>query len=142
MPIRLKLVTLSGLKFDDDVYEVLLPTLDGEIGVLPDHMPLVSVAAEGVISVRRNERDPDDFMENYATHGGVIEVSNNTLSVLVDEADSADEINEQEAQAAYERAQKMKKEAKDQVSLEQAQSLVDRSSVRLQVAGLKRRRKR
>lgn len=139
--IRLKLVTLSGLKYDDDVYEVLLPTTDGLIGVLPGHMPLVSVAAEGVISIRKSATDPDDFMENYATHGGVIEISDDVLSVLVDEADHADEINEQEAQAAYDRAQKMKKEAKDQVSLEQAQSLVDRSAVRLQVAGLKRRRK-
>jgi hypothetical protein len=57
----------------------------------------------------------------------------------VDEADHADDISEAEAKAALERAQKMKVEAKDQVSLEHAQALVDRSSVRLQVAALKRR---
>ncbi len=47
----------------------------------------------------------------------------------------------QKAQKAFELAQKMKSEAKDQVSLEHAQTLIDRSSVRLQVAGLKRRRR-
>jgi len=134
-----QLVSLSGKKFDDDVYEVVLPTLDGEIGVLQDHMPLVSVATTGAIMVRREAKDPDHLREFYATNGGVIEVSGNVLRVLVDEADHADEISEAEVQKALERAQKMKAEAKDSVSLEHAQTLVDRQQVRLQVAGLKRR---
>jgi F-type H+-transporting ATPase subunit epsilon len=134
-----QLVSLSGKKFDEDVYEVILPTLDGEIGVLQDHMPLVSVATTGAIAVRRNPRDPDGQREYFATNGGAIEVSDNILRVLVDEADHADEINEAEVQKALERAQKMKAEAKDQLSLEHAQSLVDRQAVRLQVAGLRRR---
>lgn len=137
--IHFQLVALSGTKFDDDVYEVVLPTLDGEIGVLQDHMPLVSVASTGVIAVRRDAKDSDVQREFFATNGGVVEVSNNKLRVLVDEADNADDINEAEAEAAVERAKKMMAEAKDQVSLEHAQQLVDRSSVRLQVAGLKRR---
>lgn len=140
--IRLQLVTLDGLKFDEDVYEVILPTLDGQIGVLPGHMPLVSVASNGVISIRRQASDRDEYMDHFAISGGAIEVSNDKLSVLVDEADNADEINEQEVQKAFELAKKMKAEAKDQVSLEHAQSLIDRQAVRLQVAGLKRRRTR
>ncbi|HTE22782.1 MAG TPA: ATP synthase F1 subunit epsilon [Candidatus Limnocylindria bacterium] len=140
--IRLKLETISGTKFDDDVYEVQLPTMAGQIGVLPGHMPLISVATHGVIKVRRKATDPDDFMELFATNGGVIEVSDNILSVLVDEADHETDIDEAEAKKAYELAQKMKAEAKDQVSLEHAQSLMDRQAVRLQVAGLKRRHRR
>jgi F-type H+-transporting ATPase subunit epsilon len=89
--------------------------------------------------VRRNPRDSDREREYFATNGGVIEVSGNTLRVLVDEADHADNINEAEAEAAIERAKQMKAEAKDQVSLEHAQQLVDRHAVRLQVASLKRR---
>lgn len=134
-----QLVALAGTKFDDDVYEVILPTLDGEIGVLAHHMPLVSVATTGAIVVRRNQRDTDRDREYFAVTGGVVDVSNNTLRVLVDEADHADSINEAEAESAMERAKQMKAEAKDQVSLEHAQSLVDRHAVRLQVAGLKRR---
>ena len=137
--IRFQLVSLSGTKFDDDVYEVTLPTLDGEIGVLEKHMPLISVAKNGVIAVRREARDRDDQREFFATNGGVIEVDGNHLRVLVDEADHADDINEAEVQQAIERAKQMKAEAKDQVSLEHAQALVDRHEVRLQVAGLKRR---
>jgi len=140
--IHFQLVALSGTKFDDDVYEVVLPTLDGEIGVLQDHMPLVSVATSGAIAVRRNPRDADRDREYFAISGGAIDVSNNTLRVLVDEADHADDINEAEAEAAMERAKQLKAEAKDQVSLDHAQQLVDRHAVRLQVANLKRRHQR
>lgn len=137
-----QLVSLSGKKFDGEVYEVILPTLDGEIGVLKDHMPLVSVATNGVITVRKQPKDPDHMREYFATNGGAIEVADNNLRVLVDEADHADNLNEAEAQKALDRAKKMKAEAKDQVSLEHAQQLVDRQTVRLQVAGLKRRHQR
>jgi F-type H+-transporting ATPase subunit epsilon len=140
--IHFQLVALTGTKFDGEAYEVILPTLDGEIGVLKDHMPLVSVAKTGVIAVRKDSRDADRDREYFAISGGVIEVSDNALRVLVDEADNADDINEAEAEAAMDRAKQLKAEATDEVSLEHAQQLVDRHAVRLQVASLKRRHQR
>ncbi len=132
------LTAISGKKYDDDVYEVILPTLDGRIGILAHHMPLFSVIAPGIIAVRKQARDADSALEYYATYGGAIEVSNNVLKVLVDEVHSPDDVNQAEAQEAMERAKKMKAEAKDQSSLEHAQALVDRQTVRLQLANLKR----
>jgi F-type H+-transporting ATPase subunit epsilon len=140
--IHFQLVSLTGVKFDEDVYEVILPTLDGQIGVLTDHMPLISAATSGIISVRKGSRGPDYSMEHFATNGGVIEVANNTLRVLVDEADHGADINETEAQKALDLAKKMRAEAKDQTSLEHAQTLMDRSAVRLQVSQLHRRSNR
>ena len=137
---KFKLVSLSGKKFDDEVYEVVLPTKDGQIGVLSHHMPIISVVKNGVIMVRKNEKDSDAAREFFATNGGVIEVANNELKLLVDEADHADEINKAEAEAALERAKKMRSEAKDQIDIEKAQSLMDRQSVRLAVANLKHRK--
>lgn len=139
--IHFTLYTLNGPKFDDDVYEVILPTLDGEIGVLPGHMSLISVASHGAILVRRKPGDYDDMRDVFAISGGTIQVENDVLKVLVDEADHADEINEHEVREAVARAQKMKAEAKDQVSLQHAQQLIDRHEVRLHVAGLKRRKR-
>lgn len=139
--IKFQLVALDGIKFDEEVYEVTIPTMSGEIGVLPGHMPLISVAKTGVIHVRRTSGERDDMREHFAISGGAIEVSDNTLRVLVDEADNSDVISEEEAKEAFARAQKLKAEAKDQVSLEHAQALLDRSAVRLQVAGLKRRKR-
>jgi F-type H+-transporting ATPase subunit epsilon len=140
--IQFELISLDGIKFSEEVYEVTLPTMAGAIGVLPKHMPLISVAKAGVILVRRNQIDRDDMREVYAISGGAIEVSGDKLRVLVDEADNSDDISEEEAKLAMERAQKLKETAKDRVSLDQAQSLIDRSAVRLQVAGMKRRQRR
>lgn len=140
--IKFQLVTLDGVKYADEAYEVLLPTPDGLIAVFKNHMPLVSIASPGVISVRRKSTDPDDFMERYATNGGIIDIGDNEIRVLADEADHADEINEAETQKAIEHARKLRAEAKDQVSLDKAQTMLDRSQVRLQVAGLKRKRKK
>ncbi len=137
--MRFILTAISGNKYDGEAYEVVLPTKDGRIGVLSNHMPLFSVIAPGAIAVRKNAHDPDTALEYYATYGGAIEVSDNTLKVLVDEAHQPDEINEAETREAIKRAEKILGEAKDQASLEHAQALVDRQLVRLHVAGLRRR---
>ncbi|HMS50221.1 MAG TPA: ATP synthase F1 subunit epsilon [Candidatus Saccharibacteria bacterium] len=140
--IRFELVTLDGIKFGEEVHEVVLPTSDGYIAVFPDHAPLVSIAVPGVISVRRKSGDADSRLEYFATNGGVIEIGNNVVKVLVDEADREDEISEQEAQQAFERAQKLRTDARDRVSIEHAQALVDRQASRLKVAELRRYKRR
>ena len=138
---RLQLVTLKGVKVDEEVYEVLLPTPDGQIGVFAHHSPLVTQAVNGVIKIRKKQGDPDDLMVVYACYGGVIEVANNIVKVLADEADLAEDLAEAKEQAAYQAALKLRSEAKDQISLDKAQQLIDRTAVRLQVAGLKRHRR-
>lgn len=139
--IHFTLYSLDGVKFDDQVYEVIIPTLDGIIGVLPGHMPLISVATDGVILVRRTATERDDQRDVFAISGGTVQVENDQLRVLVDEADSADSLNEKEVQDAYERAKNLKANAKDHVSLQNAQAMMDRHAVRLQVASMKRRKK-
>ncbi len=139
--LHFELVTLDGTKFGEDVYEIILPTPDGEIAILPNHIPLVSLAVPGVIGVRRRATDSDGQMEYFATNGGVIEITDNIVRVLVDEADREDEISEQEAQKALERAQQLLSSAKDKVELDKAQSLMDRHTVRLKVAGLRRHKR-
>lgn len=136
---HVKLITLSGVKYESDVAEVSLPTLDGEIAVLTDHMPLVSVAKSGAVAIRPTPKTPDSEREFFAISGGVIKMDENQLEVIVDEADHASDIAEAEAEAAHERAKQLKAEAKDEVSLERAQAMVDRTGARLQVANLKHR---
>lgn len=140
--MNFQLVTLLGVKVDKDVYEVILPTKDGEIAVFPGHEPLVSIATPGAIAVRHAKGDADDKLDYFAISGGVIDVSPESLRVLVDEADSGEDIVEAESKAALERALKMQSEAKDQVELEKASALVDRHAVRLKVADLRRRHRR
>ena len=138
--IHFQIITLSGIKFDEQVYEVQLPTPDGQIGVFPNHMPLVSIAVPGLISVRRKQSDPTSAMEYFATDGGVIEILENTVRILADEAMHAEEISEDSAKKALIAAQEAYKNAKDKVSLDKAQSMIDRQAVRLNVVKYKRRR--
>ena len=140
--MNFELVTLDGVKLKADVYSVILPTAAGEITVLPGHEPLLSQLIPGVIIVRRNKSDADHHLEEYATFGGVAEISKSGVRVLVDEAAAGDEVNLAEAQKAHDEALRLRKNAKTQVELDHAQALVDRQAVRLQVADLKRRHRR
>lgn len=137
--MKLELVTLDGVKFSADAYSIILPTAAGEITVLPNHEPLMSLLVPGVITIRRNANDADYHLEHYATYGGVVEVTRDNVRVLVDEAAHGEEINEAEAQKAHDAAIALRQGAKNQVELEKAQALVDRQAVRLQVASLRRR---
>jgi F-type H+-transporting ATPase subunit epsilon len=140
--IHFELVTLSGVKLKESVYEVKLPTPQGLIAVYKNHAPLVSIASTGVITVRKKDNTPDDLQDYYAIDSGVIEISNNTVRVLVDEADKDSEVSAKEAEEALVKAKKLKAEARDQVSLDKAQAMVDRQATRLYVANLKRRNRR
>jgi len=140
--IKFQIITLSGVKFDEEVYEIQLPTPDGQIGIFPEHMPLVSLAVPGLIAVRRNERDSNDKAEYFATDGGVIEILDNTVRILADEAVHAEEIHEESAKKALVAAEEAYANAKDKVSLDKAQQMIDRQRVRLNVAGLKRRNRK
>lgn len=138
--MNLELTTLLGTKVNTEVYEVILPTRDGEIAVFPGHEPLVTLAVPGAIAVRRNKGDDD--LDYYAISGGVIEVNQQRVRVLVDEAEHGDDIVEAESQAALDRALELREKATSQIELEKAHQLVDRHAVRLKVADLHRRRRR
>jgi len=96
----------------------------------------------GVVTVRRRKEDRDDELEYFAISGGVVEINQERVRILVDEAEHGDDIIEAESQAALERALKLQEESNDQVELEKAHQLVDRHAVRLKVAELHRRRRR
>ncbi len=140
--MRLQLITLDGVAYDAEAYSVVLPTAAGQITVMNNHEPLMSALVPGVIAIKKNARDGDDKIEHYATYGGVLEVNKQGPRVLVDEADTSDEINQAEAEKAHAEAERLLAKAKTRVELEHAQALVDRQAVRLQVASIRRRNTR
>lgn len=140
--IRLKLITLNGIKIDRDVYEVMIPTKDGEIAVYGGHAPLVSVLANGVIHIRDEKSVKDKDRETIAAYGGTLKVLNNELIILADEIEDPDLVKEEEVEKALQRAHELKKAAKDKVSIDKAQEMIDRQTVRLKIAGVRRRNRR
>ncbi len=140
--MHLQLITLQGVRLDQDIYELIAPTATGEIAIFPGHEHLVTLAVPGALAVRHKEKDRDEDLEYFAISGGVVEVSPEAIRILVDEADHGDDIVEAESRAALERALKLRDETTDQVEREQAHQLVDRHMVRLRVAELQRHRRR
>lgn len=139
--MKLQLVTLSGIIMDENIYEVIIPTSSGEVAVFPGHEPLVTLAVGGALLVRKHKGDSNSQMELFAINGGVVEVEPERVRILVDEADSSEDIIESEVEKALELARKQKQEAKSQVELSKAQEMIDRHATRLKVAGLRRRHK-
>lgn len=137
--LKLKLVTLLGEKFDELIYEAILPSKSGLITVLPGHEPLVTLLNPGAMAIRRHRGDPDMKMEFLALSGGVAEITQTELIILADEAESDREIAEKEAQIAYERAVAAAENVTDQIELEEAKRLVQHQAARLRVAELRRR---
>lgn len=140
--MKLRLITLAGERVNTDVYEVVIPTIGGDIAVFPGHEHLITVAKPGVLMVRYDKTHSDEQVEYFATSGGVVEVTHEAVKILVDEADHGDDIMEAETQAALDRALRLRDEATSQVELEKAHQLVDRHMVRLKVADLHRHRRK
>jgi F-type H+-transporting ATPase subunit epsilon len=138
-PISFELITPAGLVFSAQVFKVLLPTAQGQIGVLPHHRPLVTLVVPGVITIARHKDSSDE--EYIATSGGFAQIHGSRVRLLADHAERAEDIDELAAQEALHRAQDLRKNAKDQVSLADALSLIEQNTARLKVAELRRRRR-
>ena len=139
--MKLRFITLTGEKLSEDVYEVQIPTRSGAISVFNGHEPLTTIAEPGVLQVRVTKGDRDDEKHSYAINGGAVQIFPNEIKVLVDEAESAEEISAEAAEKAMARARELRANAKDSVSISEAEALMNRANVRLKVAGLRRRKR-
>jgi F-type H+-transporting ATPase subunit epsilon len=138
--MHFQLVSARGLKFDGNAYEVIIPSAGGDIAVFEDHMPLISSARGGVVSVRVQSGDSDDQMKHFAVNGGIMQVEGKTLRFLSDDITASDEINEKEAESALARAEELIRGADSQQEIAEAQRMLHHSRAQLNVAKLKRRR--
>jgi F-type H+-transporting ATPase subunit epsilon len=121
--MRLEIVTPDGLAYLEEVDMVTLPAADGQIGVLPMHVPLMTVLVPGELIVRKGGRD-----ESLAVGEGLIEVTGDRITVLTDMAVAAEKIDEAEAEEARQRAEtrlreKLSAEEVDSVTAALARSL-------------------
>jgi F-type H+-transporting ATPase subunit epsilon len=98
---NLKIVTPHRVLHDGQVSQISIPTPQGQITVLPHHIPLVSVVSAGPIEIKA---DHDDIL--IAVEGGFVEVAPGGIIILADAAHMADEIDEAKVHEAIERAQK------------------------------------
>lgn len=129
-----ELLTLSGVKFTGEADEVTLTTTNGQMGILPHHEPLVAQIVPGSITVKPSKGS----QEVFATYGGLLEITADKVRVLADEADHESELVAEEIEEALARAKQLRDSAKSTTELAKAQEMIDRSTVRLGVARMRR----
>jgi F-type H+-transporting ATPase subunit epsilon len=98
--LKLDIVTPDAVTFSGDVEMVTLPAVEGEMGVYPQHVPLMTQIVPGELIVRKDGQDT--FM---AVGDGFVEITNERVAVLTDMAIPADQIDEAKAEEARRRAE-------------------------------------
>ena len=129
--IKFKIVTPEKTVFEDSIDQVTLPTQEGEITVLPEHIPLIAVLAPGELTIKQDGKEIA-----MAVSGGMIEVRKNELTILADTAERAEEIDIKRAEEARERAEKLKDEKirMDETEYAAVAALMERNLARIKVA--------
>ncbi|MFZ0548897.1 MAG: F0F1 ATP synthase subunit epsilon [Candidatus Promineifilaceae bacterium] len=141
MPIRCEILTQERQLFDNNVDIVVLPGIEGMMGILPHHSPLLTVLGFGEVVVRSEGEE-----EFFAIGGGFAEVQPDHVIVLADSAEQAEEIDIERAMQAREKAEKAMSEGvvkEDSMRYAQIEAALKRAQIRIEVGrrhGGRRRR--
>ncbi len=135
MPLTVEIVTAEQLVYSEEgVERLIVPGVEGELGVLTLHAPLLTMIQPGVMRIVKG----GDEVEMAIT-GGFIEVRDNRVTILADAAERAEEIDETRAEAARRRAERALEERGPEVDLAKAEASLKRALIRLKAAERRRR---
>jgi F-type H+-transporting ATPase subunit epsilon len=136
MPIRCEIVSQDRMVWEGDVDIVIVPGVEGEMGILPNHAPLLSTLQFGILKVRYGNQE-----EDFTVAGGLVEVQPDIVTVLADSAENIKEIDIARAEAARQRAEEMLKQGvpEDSDVYAQLDLALRRSRLRLDAASRYRR---
>ena len=131
MPIRCEIVSQDRMVYQGDADMVLLPGVEGEMGILPRHSPLLTTLKYGIITVRTQGQE-----EYFTVAGGVAEVQPDIVTILADAAENVQEIDTARAEAARQRAQEQLEKGVpfDTDSYLKIEAALRRSNLRLEAA--------
>jgi len=97
--LKLEIVTPGAVVYAKDVHMVTLPAVDGQIGVLPHHVPVLTRVVPGEVIVRKDGQE-----EFIAVGGGLVEITGDLVAIVTDMAVAAKDIDEARAEEARQRA--------------------------------------
>ena len=139
MPIKCEIVSQDRMVYEGDVDTVIIPGVVGEMGILPNHAPLLSTMGFGVIRVRISGQE-----DVFTVAGGLVEVQPDLVTILADVAENVAEIDVARAQAARERIEKIMQEGPppDPDAYLRMEAALRRSKLRLDAANRYRKGRR
>lgn len=135
MPLTLEIVTPEARVYSDTIDTVVIPTTDGEIGILPGHIPLLTQVDSGELRATKG-----NVTQLLVVGGGFAQIAGDKVSILAESAITEEKIDETAVEAAMKRAEEALRGKQD---LEPAEVERLESVVRFAVAqlGVKRRRR-
>lgn len=133
MPLHLEIVTAERLILSDDVDQVNAPTKDGRVGILPRHMPLLTVLSEGELSIIKG-----GVRTEFAVFGGFMEVLPDRVTILADSCDRSDEIDLERAEEARKNAEERLAQRKSDQDLALAEADLRRALLQIKMAKSRR----
>ena len=133
--MQLEIISAERQVYSDEVDVVVAPGVDGQLGILPHHAPLMTVLQPGEVLIRKDGEET--FL---AVTGGFMEVMGNKVTILADACERSEEIDEARAQEAVAQAQERIANQATDMQLEQALASMRRAQVRLNVARRRRTR--
>lgn len=137
MPLKVDIVTAERLVYsEEDVERLIVPGVEGELGVLTLHAPLLTMIQPGVMRIVKGADEVE-----MAITGGFIEVRDNRVTILADAAERAEEIDAVRAEEARRRARHLLEEREAEVDLARAEASLARALARLKVLERRRRRR-
>jgi F-type H+-transporting ATPase subunit epsilon len=134
--LAFEIVTAERVVYSQEVDVVVAPSVDGQLAVLPQHAPLMTMLQPGEILVRMGEEEQSMFVS-----GGFMEVIGNRVTVLADTAERAEEIDTARAEEARQRAHERIALPSSEADQERARAAMMRSLMRLRVAEKRRKRR-
>ena len=129
MKLSISILTPKAQVFSGEADEIIAPTVNGEIGILPNHVPLLTQILPGELRVKNAGKT-----SSFAIMGGYLEVANNHVNVLGDYAVRAEDIEVAKAQQAKSTAEKAKQEKVSREDLAIIEADLRRSLLELKVA--------
>lgn len=135
--MNLEIITPEKVIFSGEIDELIVPTVTGEIAILPHHVDLLTQLSPGEITVKTSGKQ-----QHIAVTGGFLQITNNSISLLADYAVRSEEINAQKALEAQRRAEDILKKKKEGISEQDfaiAQNDLRRAVLELKVANKRRR---
>lgn len=135
--IKLDVVTAEQMVYSDEVDMVIAPGVEGQLGILPHHAPLMTILEPGELWIRKGGGEV-----YLAISGGFLEVRPDRVIVLADAAERSEEIDQARAEEAMQRAQQQIRERPPDVDLARSEAALRRAFIRLDVVqkGARRRR--
>jgi len=127
--LMLEVVTPERKVLSEEISSIIVPAIEGYLGILPNHAPMISGLEPGVVKYKVAGE-----YKKMAISGGFLEVSDNKASILANTAEMAEEIDLKRAQASKERAEK-RLHNKNGVDLLRAEMSLKRAIARLRVTG-------